>query len=196
MKKEISGRSGDFWSLYCSSYLNRLFADLQGCFSAGSKAQEWEKMQFCSTALHLLPFTFCQAPCLLSENWFFTVKNTIKATPEMLWTIFSRQHLVSVEPSCWQMWVTRGRLSCDVYSPALTLAPATGHCYDPTLQWKTLSSKLTLCFSYRHHILLLYFIFTCCQSASSLPALEAIWSSFVSTVWVFPSHQIKPSQRR
>lgn len=78
-------------------------------------------MQFFSTAFHLLPFTFCQAPCLLSENWFFTVKNTIKATPEMLWTIFSRQHLVSVEPSCWQMWVTRGKLSCDVYSPALTL---------------------------------------------------------------------------
>lgn len=93
----------------------------QGCFSAGSKAQEWEKMQFFSTVLHLLPFTFCQAPCLLSENWFFTVKNTIKATPEMLWTIFSIQHLVSVEPSCWQMWVTKERFSCDVYSSALTL---------------------------------------------------------------------------
>lgn len=101
--------------------VERLFADIQGCFSAGSKAQEWEKMQFFSTALHLLPFTFCQALCLLSENWFFTVKNTIKATQEMLWTIFSIQHLVSVEPSCWQMWVTRGRLSCDVYSSALTL---------------------------------------------------------------------------
>jgi hypothetical protein len=71
---------------------------------------------------------------LLSENWFFTVKNTIKANPEMLWTISSIQHLVSVEPSCWQTWVTRGKLfSYDVYSPALAVLwqkTVTGRCRD------------------------------------------------------------------
>lgn len=72
--------------------------------------------------------------------------------------------------------------------------PAIRQCYDSTLQWKTILSKLFMYFSYTHRFSLLGFIFTCCQSASSLPTLEAIWSSFVSTVWVFPSHQIKPSQ--
>lgn len=67
----------------------------------------------------------------------------MKATPEMFWTIFSTQHLVSVEPSCWQMWVTRGRLSCDVY---LSLPPLT--------LWSSDREKLWLYFSMKNNKIL------------------------------------------
>lgn len=97
------------------------------------------------------------------------------------------------------MWATRGKALFPwcLLSRTHSVIQRQGDAVTLPVRWNIIKSKsLYLEADYTlfpHSVAPLDFIFTGHQSASWPPTLKSIWSSFVSTVWVLPSHHIRPS---